>query len=104
MIGLLHVHSENSLKESALLIDDICKKAKELGYEALALTDSYNMTGTVEFINTAKKYDLNPVPGVELFLSEKSEKQGSIILMAKDFTGYVGLCKAVSQAQHTKEL
>lgn len=104
MIGLLHVHSENSLKESAMLIDDICKKAKELGYEALALTDSYNMTGTVEFINTAKKYNLNPVPGVELFLSEKSEKQGSIILMAKDFAGYVGLCKAVSQAQHTKEL
>lgn len=104
MVGLLHVHSENSLKESALLIDDICKKAKELKYEALALTDSYNMTGIVEFINTAKKYNLNPVPGVELFLSEKSVKQGSIILMAKDFTGYVGLCKAVSQAQHTKEL
>lgn len=101
MNGILHIHSENSLKDSPLLIKDICRKAKELGYAAAALTDHGNMTGIAEFIRIAKGMDLKPVPGVELNVSDKKGGIFHLILMAEDYTGYVGICKAVSEANRT---
>lgn len=107
MRGVLHVHSENSLKDSAIMIEDLCVKAKELGYEAIALTDHGNMTGIAEFIKKARKHGLKPIPGVELNI-RGLERKGEeaimhIVLMAKDYTGYVGLCKAVSHGNKVLE-
>lgn len=97
MQGVLHVHSENSLHDCALRIGDICRKAKEKGYDAIALTDNGNMTGIAEFVSVAVKQGLKPVPGVEMYIREKAGTC-RLVLMAKDYTGYVGLCKAVSEA------
>lgn len=95
--GILNVHSENSLKECALSISDICKRAKTLGAEAVCLTDHGSMTGIAEFISECNKEKLKPVPGVELELCEDGQKIGSLILMAKSYKGYVGLCKMISR-------
>ena len=95
--GILNVHSENSLKECALSIIDICKRAKTLGAEAVCLTDHGSMTGIAEFISECNKEKLKPVPGVELELCEDGQKIGSLILMAKSYKGYVGLCKMISR-------
>ena len=45
----LHVHSEYSLLDGLGKIPDLVKRAKELGFEALALTDHGNMYGALEF-------------------------------------------------------
>ena len=87
MKGILNVHSENSLKECALSIRDICKRAKALGAEAVCLTDHGSMTGIAEFISECNKEKLKPVPGVELELCEDGQKIGSLILMAKSYRG-----------------
>ncbi len=97
MNGLLHVHSENSLKDCALRIPDIVKTAKDMGFEAVALTDADSMTGIAEFINSADSAGIKPVPGVELSV-ERNGETAFIVLMAKDYTGYIGLCKALSTA------
>lgn len=102
MHGILHIHSENSLNESPLFIDDILSKAKDLGYEAAVLTDDFNMTGTAEFIKKAKYAGIKPVPGVELRIKDELGIT-TIVLMAKDHTGYIGLCKAVSEENRTFE-
>lgn len=96
MRGCFHVHSENSLGECPLFIDDIISKAKELEYDAVCLTDDINMTGAAEFIKKAKIAGIKPIPGVELRIKDEIGTT-KIVLMAKDYLGYVGICKAVSQ-------
>ena len=98
MQGLLHVHSENSLKESPVRIPDLCKKAADLGYQAVALTDHCSMTGIAEFVNTAGKYGLKAVPGLELDIDIPECGIRQLVFIAKNNTGYTGICKAVSEA------
>ena len=43
MLGHLQVYSAYSFQNSTILIEDLCKKASDLHYEALALTDKDNM-------------------------------------------------------------
>ena len=45
----LHVHSEYSLLDGAARIKDLCARAKELGFSALALTDHGVMYGVLAF-------------------------------------------------------
>ena len=49
----LHVHSEYSLLDGAIRMDQLVKKAAELGMPAIALTDHGNLFGTVEFYQAA---------------------------------------------------
>ena len=49
MIGELNIYSCYSFQNSTILIQDLCKRAKELHMEALALTDINNMYGAIEF-------------------------------------------------------
>ena len=50
MIGELNIYSCYSFQNSTILIQDLCKRAKELHMEALALTDINNMYGAIEFL------------------------------------------------------
>ena len=54
MKGLIHCHSENSRYDSAMDVKTLCKRAKELGYEAITLTDHGTLTGIDDFISAAK--------------------------------------------------
>ena len=51
MIGELNIYSCYSFQNSTILIQDLCKRAKELHMEALALTDINTMYGAIEFSN-----------------------------------------------------
>ena len=57
MIGELNIYSCYSFQNSTILIQDLCKRAKELHMEALALTDINNMYGAIEFSNACHHYD-----------------------------------------------
>ena len=48
MLGHLQVYSSYSFQNSTILIEDLVKKASDLHYEALALTDKDNMYGAME--------------------------------------------------------
>ena len=51
----LHLHTEYSILDGAAKIDQIFKKANELGQKAVAITDHGNMYGTLYFAEMAKK-------------------------------------------------
>ncbi len=51
----LHVHSHYSLLDGLAKIDQIIARTKELGMDAIALTDHGNLYGAVEFYKKAKK-------------------------------------------------
>ena len=103
----LHVHSEYSLLDGLAKIPDLVKKAKELGMEALALTDHGAMYGAIKFYHKAKEADIKPIIGVEAYMAKKSrfdkvagedDDQYHLILLAKNNTGYRNLMKLVTRS------
>jgi len=101
----LHMHTEYSLLDGSIKIEDLVKKVKELGMNAVAITDHGNMFGAVEFYKACKKENIKPIIGVEAYVAPRSrlEKQGKIdsepshlILLAMNNVGYKNLVKLVS--------
>lgn len=97
----LHVHSEYSLLDGAARIKDLARRAAELGFKALALTDHGVMYGVVAFYQACKEYGIKPIIGLEAYVAPRDmrDKQGKadreyahLILLAKNETGYRNLC------------
>jgi len=101
----LHVHTEYSLLDGAARIKDLIAGAKELGMDAVAITDHGAMFGVIDFYKEAKKQGIKPVIGCEIYTAartmhdkdaEKDKRQGHLVLLAKNETGYRNLMKIVS--------
>ena len=101
----LHLHTEYSLLDGACRIKDVVSRAKELGFDSLAITDHGNMFGAVDFYKECKKQGIHPVIGCEVYTAarrmedkdpEKDRHQGHLILLAKNDVGYHNLIKIVS--------
>ncbi len=97
----LHVHSEYSLLDGACRIKRLVARAKELGMNALAVTDHGNVYAAVEFYDECKAQGIKPIIGCEVYVSpgsrfEKAGKPYHLILLCKNETGYHNLCKLVS--------
>ena len=95
MLGHLQVYSAYSFQNSTILIEDLCKKASDLHYEALALTDKDNMFGAMEFTKCCAKYRIKPIYGLEASV-EIDHEIYPLILLAKNTSGYFSLVKITS--------
>ncbi|MEY8676594.1 DNA polymerase III subunit alpha [Thomasclavelia cocleata] len=95
MLGHLQVYSAYSFQNSTILIEDLCKKASDLHYEALALTDKDNMFGVMEFTCSCQKYGIKPIYGLEASV-EIDHEIYPLLLLAKDTIGYFNLVKITS--------
>ncbi len=96
----LHVHSHYSLLTGLAKIDELVLRVKELGMDTVALTDSGNLYGAIEFYETAKKHDIKPIIGMEAYLAPESRllkrakidtHTNQIVLLAKNEQGYNNL-------------
>ena len=96
MLGHLQVYSSYSFQNSTILIDELIKKASDLHFEALALTDKDNMYGAIEFFKAAKKYGIKPIFGIEASVLIESEVY-PLLLLAKNTAGYFDLVKITSE-------
>jgi DNA polymerase-3 subunit alpha len=103
----LHVHTQYSILDGASNIALLIDRVKELGMEAIAITDHGNMFGVKEFHNYATKKGIKPVIGCEIYVAKRSMEDASgkedrsgdhLILLAKNLTGYKNLIKLVSTA------
>jgi DNA polymerase-3 subunit alpha len=121
----LHVHTEYSLLDGSIRIKDLLKRAKELGHDAVAITDHGNLFGAIELYTKAKElkdHKIKPIIGSEIFhpgteasrfvAAERQERRrnqpapalgarpetGSfhLVLLAKSVAGYKNLIKIVS--------
>jgi len=101
----LHVHSHYSLLDGLARPEQLLKQAKEMGLDALALTDHGVMYGAIEFYSLAKKMGIKPIIGCEVYLAPRSltdktpkidAKLYHLILLAKNKTGYHNLLKLVT--------
>ena len=105
----LHVHSSYSLLEGAMTIATLAKMAAADGQPALALTDTDNLFGGLEFSEKLAGSGLQPIVGVQLSIDFADEGEGGrkpaqlqrlphIVLLAMDEAGYGNLMKLVSEA------
>lgn len=101
----LHVHTQYSILDGASSIKELFEKAKEYGMNAMAITDHGNMFGAKEFYDQARKYNIKPILGCEVYVArrsrfdkeEKTDGGGDhLVLLAKNKTGYKNLIKLVS--------
>ena len=100
----LHVHSEYSLLDGANRIKDLPIRAKEMGMEAIALTDHGVMYGVIDFYKACKKEGVKPIIGCEVYVANRArfDKEAGLdfnnhlILLAKNNIGYQNLTKLVS--------
>jgi DNA polymerase-3 subunit alpha len=104
----LHCHSEFSLLDSAVRVEDLIKKAAACAMPAVALTDHGNLFGAVPFYQAAKGTPVRPIIGCELYVApgsmlEKNASAGKdtsfhLTVLAADSDGYQNLVKLTTAA------
>ena len=104
----LHCHSHYSLLDGASSIERLVDRTKELGMNALAITDHGNLHGALEFYSAAKSAGINPIIGYEAYIAPGSrfhkeagsQKESSyhLTLLAKDREGYANLLQLATKA------
>src|SRR5690348_5635944 len=90
----LHTHSHYSLLDGLSKVPELVARAKELGMDAMALTDHGVLYGTVEFYKAARKAGVKPILGIgtyvaprDRFSREVNERYYHLILLAKNDVG-----------------
>lgn len=91
----LHVHSAYSLAEGAIQVKDLVKKAKLKKMPAIAVTDTNNLFGAMEFSLEASKEGLQPIIGAQVNLGPDGRQ---IVLLVQSRQGYLNLSALISKA------
>ena len=91
------IHTQYSICEGAVKIEqlkDFCKKNK---IKSLGLSDTYNMSGALEFSENLSSVGTQPIIGTQILFKYK-EFEGLIPLIAKNNDGYKNIIKLSSKS------
>src|SRR5438477_1537531 len=105
----LHLHTDYSMLDGACDVDKLCRRVKELGMPAVAMTDHGNIFGAVHFVNAAKAAGVKPIIGCELYVCKKDDHRiqrtppdgdtyNHLLVLAENEEGYRNLVKITSEA------
>ncbi|MEK9723691.1 MAG: PHP domain-containing protein, partial [Rhodospirillaceae bacterium] len=106
----LRVHSAYSLSEGAVHVKDLVKNAAAMDMPAVAVTDTNNLFGALEFSGAAKKAGVQPIVGCQLRVEDgaagatsnrpnaEAVVSGNMVFLVKDDAGYRNLLKLISHA------
>jgi len=110
----LHVHTQYSLLQGAIHVENLFERVTQLGMSAVAMTDLHNLFGAVDFYNSAKKAGVKPVLGCEIIYAPNGrnsvqQTQGPVgslggaryhhlVLLCKNLQGYQNLCQLVTRS------
>ena len=94
------MHSEYSVNDGIVRLDDAVRRAAEDGMPALALTDAANLFGMVKFYGAARGAGVKPVIGADCWLQNEADrdKPHRILLLCASHAGYLRLCELLSRA------
>ena len=103
----LHVHTEYSLLDGACRISGMMDRVKELGQNAIAITDHGVMYGCIDFYKEAKAAGVKPIIGCEVYVARRGmedrvhgidNESYHLVLLCENRKGYENLCLLVSEA------
>jgi DNA polymerase III subunit alpha len=96
----LRVHSEYSVNDGIVRLDDAVQRAAEDQMPALALTDSANLFGMVKFYGAARAAGVKPIVGADCWVQNETdrEKPYRVLLLCASHAGYLRLCDLLSRA------
>lgn len=97
----LHVHTQYSLLDGAIRLDNLFSKAKAYKMSSIAITDHGNMFGAIDFYQKAYESGIKPIIGCELYVASGSRTDRSggtrhLVVLAKNTRGYKNLMKLTS--------
>ena len=101
----LRLHSEYSITDGMLRIDEAVAAAGKDGMPALALTDLSNFSGLVKFYKEARGKGIKPIAGADVFISNDSDRDRPhrLLLLCQSVSGYLRLCRLLSRAYLTNQ-
>lgn len=103
----LHIHSHYSLLDGLGKIPELVSRAKELGMDALALTDHGVLYGAIEFYQECTKAGIKPIIGMEAYIAPHrmtdrrpriDDRATHLTLLAANIEGYRNLMIATTRA------
>ncbi len=96
----LRLHSEFSIVDGIVRIDEAVAKAAASGIPALAITDLGNLFGAVKFYKAACDAGVQPIIGCDVWIeNEKNRDQSSrLLLLCRNQAGYLNLCQLLTRA------
>ncbi|MBW7901837.1 MAG: DNA polymerase III subunit alpha [Rhodocyclaceae bacterium] len=97
----LRLHSEYSVVDGIVRIDDAVARAVADGMPALALTDLNNFFGLVKFYSAARGKGVKPVLGADVWLTHEADpdRPSRLLLLCRNHAGYLQLCEILTRAQ-----
>ena len=106
MFTHLHLHTEYSLLDGLARIPQLMDRARELGQEAIALTDHGVLYAAIDFYREARARGIKPIIGIEAYVApnsrlsrEPGDKQSfHLTLLSRNLTGYRNLLALVTKA------
>ncbi len=96
----LRLHSEFSIVDGTLRIDDAIAAAQADRMPALALTDLANQFGLIKFYKAARARGIKPIAGCDVWIANEGERDqpSRALLLAASREGYLKLCDWLSRA------
>ncbi len=103
----LHVHTEYSLLDGACRVEHLAEQVRNLGMEAVALTDHGNLYGVIPFYKACQAQGIRPIIGCEVYVAPRSRHQREgkldsdlrhLLLLAENEEGYRNLLGLVTDS------
>jgi DNA polymerase-3 subunit alpha len=96
----LRLHSEYSISDGLVRLDDAVQRAVADAMPALALTDLANVFGLVKFYQAARQKGVKPIVGCDVWITNEHDrdKPYRLLLLCQDRAGYLRLCDLLSRA------
>ncbi|MFM9835969.1 MAG: DNA polymerase III subunit alpha [Methylophilaceae bacterium] len=96
----LRCHSEHSIVDGIVRIDDYVARAKQDGMPAVALTDLSNLFGAIKFYKATRDNGIKPLIGCDIWLENPKNRDQAhrALLLVQSHAGYLLLCQLLSRA------
>ncbi len=96
----LRTHTEFSVADGTLRIDEAVAAAAADKQAALAITDLANLFGAVKFYSAARKRGVKPIIGADLWVEPASGEKAAtrLLVLVQNNQGYLNLCELLSRA------
>lgn len=91
----LHVHTNYSLLQGTIRIEELLETCRTNNFRSIALTDTNVMNGLIQFSKKCIEANIKPVLGT--CITDPDDEKKYVIFLAKNNQGYSDICKIITQ-------